>query len=275
MTVKLSSGAFYGRMQTRREVAGMTFVECAYTAQPRGHLPWHLHESAYFYLVVAGACEERLGRTTRVVGSNALVFHPAGAPHSNCWGEAGGRAFHVEFSQSRIAAIGEYTPVQRDPVEVRCGPATWFASQLYREYQKPDDFSSLVMEGLALEILAEISRAGTADLAGTTPQWLHRARDLLHDRFAEPLALGDVAKAVGVHPVHFARCFRRRFGCPPGDYLRKLRVESACRQLATSETPLIEVALTAGFADQSHFTKTFRRIMGMTPGEFRRNFRTR
>lgn len=269
MTVKLTSGAFYGRMQTRRKTAGMTFVECAYSAQPRDHPPWHMHETAYFYLVVAGVCEERLGQTTRVVGSNAVVFHPAGIPHRNRWGAAGGRVFHIEFSRSRMAAVGEYTAVQGEPVEVGGGPATWLAFRLYREFQKPDEVSPLVMEGLALELLAEISRPGAPDLAAATPRWLRQARDLVHDRFAEPLALGDVAAAVGVHPVHLARRFRRHFGCPLGEYLRKVRVDSACRQLVTSESSLAEIALTTGFADQSHFTKTFRRIMKMTPGEFR------
>ena len=50
-------------------------------------------------------------------------------------------------------------------------------------------------------------------------------------------------------------------------------VDFACRQLATSDIPMVQVALSAGFPDQSHFTKTFRRQMRVTPGEFRRHFR--
>ncbi len=271
MTVKLASGTFYGRADSHCQVAGVTFVECVYTTQSRLHLPPHAHENAYLYFVVAGACEERLGRTTRLVELSSLVFHPAGVPHSNRWDEAGGRAFHVEFSQPRLAAIGEYAPVRNSPTEVRSAPAAWLASRLYREYQKRDEFSPLIMEGLALELLAQISRPGTADVALHPPRWLRFARDLMHDRFAEPMALGDVAAAVGVHPVHLARCFRRHFGCTLGEYLRKLRVEFACHQLTGTVKPLLEIALAAGFTDQSHFTRTFRRHMQVTPGEFRRN----
>src|SRR5579871_4707496 len=143
MIIKRTPGKFYGLAQGRCEAAGVTFVECVYTVQSRVHLPWHVHENAYFYLVVAGACEERLGKTSRVVDSSALVFHPAGEPHSNRWGDAGGRAFHVEFSRPRIAAVSEYATVRRDPAEIRCGPATWLATRLYREYQKSDDLSLL------------------------------------------------------------------------------------------------------------------------------------
>jgi AraC family transcriptional regulator len=47
-------------------------------------------------------------------------------------------------------------------------------------------------------------------------------------------------------------------------------VEYACRQLSTSALPLAEIALAAGFTDQSHLTRVFRRQTRMTPSEFRR-----
>jgi AraC family transcriptional regulator len=133
----------------------------------------------------------------------------------------------------------------------------------------------LALEGLALEILAEASRDGSPDRECTAPRWLIRARDLLHDRFREDLSLVEIAGAVGVHPVHFARTFRRHFRLTAGEYMRRLRVDFASRMLATTDRPLATIALESGFADQSHFTKTFRRQMKMTPGEFRRNFRSR
>jgi AraC family transcriptional regulator len=187
----------------------------------------------------------------------------------------GGRVFHIDISQARAMAIREHGPRLGGPAEFQSGVAAWLASRLYREYQHQDNLASLAMEGLALEILAELSRHQDPSPERTPPRWLLRARDLLRARFTENLSLDALASEVGVHPVHFSRVFRRHFECTPGDYVRKLRVESTCRRLATSDLPLIEIALSAGFADQSHFTKTFRRLMQMTPGEFRRNFRAR
>ena len=53
-----------------------------------------------------------------------------------------------------------------------------------------------------------------------------------------------------------------------------LRIDFACRQLVSPDIPMVRVALSAGFSDQSQFTKAFRRQMEMTPGEFRRHFGT-
>src|SRR5262249_59202959 len=91
------------------------------------------------------------------------------------------------------------------------------------------------------------------------PRWLARVRDILHEGFARSPTLGELAERAGMHPVHVATAFRQHYGCTVGAYLRRRRVECACRQLTTSAAPLAEIALTAGFADQSHFSRVFKR----------------
>jgi len=41
--------------------------------------------------------------------------------------------------------------------------------------------------------------------------------------------------------------------------------------LARSDLTLPEIAIAAGFADQSHLARHFRQMLGTTPGEFRRS----
>jgi AraC family transcriptional regulator len=128
------------------------------------------------------------------------------------------------------------------------------------------------MEGLALELVAATARHREKIAERKPPRWLEQARELLHARFADTLSLQAVAASVGVHPAHLARVFRQQYRCSVGAYLRKLRIEFACRQIATSDKSLTEIALAAGFADQSHFSKTFKSLKGMTPSEYQRNF---
>jgi AraC family transcriptional regulator len=91
----------------------------------------------------------------------------------------------------------------------------------------------------------------------------------MHEDAARPLSLAELAELAGVHPVHLAASFRRCYGTTVAAYLRQLRIELACRELARSDAPLADVALAAGFADQSHFGRTMKRILGVTPAAFR------
>jgi AraC family transcriptional regulator len=274
MVLKLAAGTFCGKTEGRCERAGFTFVESAYTTQSQLRLPVHTHENAFLCFVVDGICEESSGGRTKTVHPSALMFHPAGEPHADRWHDMGGRSFHVDISEARARAIAENARVLNIPAVFEHGMVPWLARRLYGEYRRRDDLALLAMEGLVLEILAEVSRHRVHP-ERTPPRWLLRARDLLQARFTEDLTLNEIGTEVGVHPVHLARVFRRQFNCTPGDYVRRLRVDAACRLLATSELPLVEIALTAGFADQSHFTKTFRRLVQMTPGQYRRTFHAR
>ena len=82
--------------------------------------------------------------------------------------------------------------------------------------------------------------------------------ELLRERTPRSPSLTELAAEAGVHPGHLARAFRQRFGLTVCQYSRSLRLEWAASQLAGDAT-LVEVALQAGFADQSHFTREFRR----------------
>jgi AraC family transcriptional regulator len=80
----------------------------------------------------------------------------------------------------------------------------------------------------------------------------------------------ETALAVGVHPVHLARVFRRHLGCSVAGYVRRLRLERAATLLSLERSPISAVAHSCGFADQSHLTRALRRETGLTPATFRR-----
>lgn len=132
-----------------------------------------------------------------------------------------------------------------------------------------DALSPLIVEGLLLEMVGEASRQPAPVLGARHPRWLLQAQDLLREGFAQHLTLEEIARAVGVHRVHLAQAFHKHFHCTVGEYIRELRIDYACRQLATSSMSLVEIALAAGFADQSHFTRTFKQGKGMSPSQYR------
>lgn len=135
--------------------------------------------------------------------------------------------------------------------------------KMYYKFREMDDESLRKLEQALLEDRS-VNKPGRR-----FPQWLERVRNILEQRFAEPFKLSEIAAEVGVHPVHLAREFRKHYGSSVGEYLRRVRIEYACRELLGSNVAVTNIAFAAGFADQSHFSRTFKRLCGTTPGKYR------
>jgi AraC family transcriptional regulator len=269
MSHLLPPGSFYGECRVARQVGGFTLCESRYA--PGERIPTHAHEHAFFYFVLVGNSTESFGPRVRVADMGTLVFHPPGESHANHWHVAGS-CLHLEIAPVTLAGAREHGAVLDRPAEFHGGWPVWLAGRIHRELTAADAVSSLALEGLALELLAEVSRPAEAAPLRQSPNWLRQARDFLHAHFADAPSLADAADAAGVHPSHLARVFRREMRCSVGEYVRALRVDFACRELIRGDLPLAQIALAAGFTDQSHLSRCVRQRTGLTPAAFRRRF---
>lgn len=84
------------------------------------------------------------------------------------------------------------------------------------------------------------------------------------------LSLDELAEIAGLSKYHFLRQFSQTVGITPGAYLRTLRLCHAARKLRTSAQPILDIALSVGFADHPSFSRAFARHMGMTPSEYQK-----
>jgi AraC-like DNA-binding protein len=98
---------------------------------------------------------------------------------------------------------------------------------------------------------------------------LLRARDLADARYAEPLEVGDLARAAALSKAHFSREFRRAFGESPYVYLLTRRLERAATLLRNTDHSVAEICLEVGLQGVGSFTTSFKRMYGMTPTAYR------
>jgi AraC family transcriptional regulator len=152
---------------------------------------------------------------------------------------------------------------------VRATAATALGWQLAGELKARDSSWGLAAEGLALQLVALAGRVRDGRPVPRGRPWLRDVHDLLQERVPDQTTLTDLAAAVGVHPVHLARTFRREYGMTVAQYARSLRLDWAAERLTAGDCTLAAVAAEAGFADQSHFTRAFRDHVGVTPGRYR------
>lgn len=97
-----------------------------------------------------------------------------------------------------------------------------------------------------------------------------RVLDFIDEHIDEALTLDRLAREAHLSKFHFARVFRDETGVPPATYVRDARLRHAKERLAAdTDQSLADIALEAGFYDQSHFTRTFKQAEGRTPGRYR------
>lgn len=235
-------------------------------------VPRHSHGGAYLGINVQGTAEQECGREVRTSGPGSLTLHPAGECHSDRFGASGARAMSIEFLPPMLQLLRETGGLPPAAIHATGGEAVGLGRRLYGEFRMDDDLSPLALEGLVLEIVAHLLRQqGRADRC---PPWLHQVEDCIRARMTESLRLSDLAAVAGVHPVHLARSFRRFEGCTVASFIRRLRVERACRELQREDASPVEIALACGFRDQSQFCRTFKRVTGLRPSQFRAQLRS-
>ena len=263
----LPFGSFIGEQCEAVDLNGFSLAE--FVDRPEDDVPRHSHENAHFWFVLKGFYRTTADGVSAICSPPTVIFNPAGTTHRDRFHTRGGRFLTLSVAPALIGRIGGHGALAQHAVGFESGELPWLGRRLYEELRQRDELSPIVLEGVALELLAHAVRERTRR-AQSRELWLRRALQLIHDCYLEKLTVQGIAMAVGVRPLVLGRSFRKAFGCSPGEMLRRRRVDRAEELLRRRDLPLAEIALACGFADQAQLTKAFRRITGSTPGRYRR-----
>jgi AraC family transcriptional regulator len=248
------------------EIGGFLLLEAWFP--PGELLPRHTHDRASVAIMLDGSFDLEVPGRVHHCPPTATFVEPPGEVHANRMGPRGARVVVIQPDPTAIELLRPFEQMLDHVTHRHHGGLAVLAERLARELRRADDLVPLAAEAITLELLVSLARLDRDERRGPPP-WLLRAQEVLHARFAEPLRAADLAHEAEVHPAHLAREFRRHFRMSLGSYVRRLRLDWAARALARSDVPLAELALAAGFADQSHFTRAFKRYTGVTPNVYR------
>lgn len=100
-------------------------------------------------------------------------------------------------------------------------------------------------------------------------QAISKAMRHLIANFREQVRLEDVLALTGLSRPTFARQFKKHSGRTFSEFLNRLRLQAACRELLESGRSVLEIALGCGFTQVSFFNRLFRRLQKCSPTEYR------
>jgi AraC family transcriptional regulator len=105
---------------------------------------------------------------------------------------------------------------------------------------------------------------------GLPPCVVRRVREHIDSNIDQQIRVETLAKVANLSVCYFVRAFKQSAGITPRHYLTRRRVERTMELLSGSDMSISEIALAAGFADQSHCARRFRQHVGMSPRDYRR-----
>jgi AraC family transcriptional regulator len=226
-------------------------------------------------LVLSGTFTYRNERGPTLLSAGSLLLVDAQRPFecSHRHGE-GDRCLSFQFETALLEEIVAGAGVSRLGFEQdRVPPLRILAPLLARAERAidhPDAMEEIAFElaGAALELAGMMRRAG----APRAMQHAGRIASLLREiekRSADPLSLGDLARAARLSPYHFLRTFKALTGVTPHQWLLRVRLREAARRLTATREAVTDIALDVGFEDLSNFVRSFHAEFGRPPLRYR------
>lgn len=263
----LPQAGFYGVPGHRRQAGCYTLGH--WEPDPTLSVGLHTHEDAHLVLPLCGPYRSSAAGAPEHADRSVVIYNPPGTSHRDRFdatdGIVSGSFFTLSIPADEIGRAQSAGALPDHAVALRGPRVRALIHRLSAECFAWGSGSTLIVEGLCLELLGALARGGR--LPAAPPPWLNEARARLED--PAPITVEAVAAAAGVHPVYLARQFRRHFEISPGELHLEARIARACALLEQARMPLSEVAYRTGFADQSHFTRAFARRRRITPGRYR------
>ena len=91
----------------------------------------------------------------------------------------------------------------------------------------------------------------------------------IHTHYAERITAPQIAAAGYCSERECYRTFQTCLRTTPTEYLRTVRLQSACKLLMETDTPVTEIAQACGLGSSSYFGRLLRQEIGLSPSAYR------
>lgn len=257
---KVTEGArFKGLEIELRRFSGARVLRVAHPT--RQEIDEHRHDWTYIGLYTLGRYHEIYDGGEALMSGPSAVLHPAGRPHADLVENVGLETLTIEFDRAWLRLHGFDRPLDRSRVWPG-GEVALAGRRLAQVLSQP-----AISEERIGHATAQFLRFAFHAEESVFPAWVERVTSALAASTAP--STNEIARTLDLHPAWLARTYRAATGEGLHETARRRRVEQACGMLRRTDHSLADIALAAGFCDQSHMNRGFRATLGRTPAAVR------
>jgi AraC-like DNA-binding protein len=106
-------------------------------------------------------------------------------------------------------------------------------------------------------------------ITDSSEEKLKRVIDFINENYTEDISREGLAAAIGMNPNYMGSLFKTYAGKTISEYINKLRIEDAVRELEEGKFKVIDIAFEVGFENVVTFNRVFKKVTGKTPSEYK------
>lgn len=105
--------------------------------------------------------------------------------------------------------------------------------------------------------------------------YMQEAVTYIERNYQRELTVEEIADACRLNRSYFSKLFKENMGCPPQEFLIRLRLSKAMEMMKSSNASIGDISAACGYPNQFHFSRAFKKRYGLSPREWRNQNRVR
>lgn len=158
-------------------------------------------------------------------------------------------------------------------------PVKQLLSGIAAQYMEQSSDHTLSIYSQIFQLMDVLSKEYTLSLpseaAGINPKYFNRVdkiQEYITRNYDQNITLSSMADALHLTPQYLSKFFKSCFSVNFSEYLNKIRIEHAVRDIRYSSERITDIAIRHGFPNISTFNRNFREIYGTSPRDYRKQF---
>jgi AraC-like DNA-binding protein len=99
--------------------------------------------------------------------------------------------------------------------------------------------------------------------------YMQEAVTYIEQNYQRNLTVEEIAEVCKLNRSYFSKLFKEHMGCPPQEFIIRLRLSKAADLMKTSNASIGDIAAMCGYPNQLHFSRAFKKCYGLSPREWR------
>lgn len=136
--------------------------------------------------------------------------------------------------------------------------------------QSGEIFNSISkLRNWSFDLLSTLQDKASDDVKDIRSIYVKKTQKFVEMNLHHDVSLRALADHVNLHPTHLSKLYKYETGEGVSEFVSRLRMETACHKLKTTDKKVYEISAEIGYLDPAYFIKVFKRQFGKTPQEFR------